>query len=448
MSIDETPAEDDRSPASVAAADIAGLTIAEVREKIAAWAGDHPGWAELEKDRRVGVRKLVVERRRREARQQLERERQVKMLHFEKRHWDQGASRVAGVDEAGRGCLAGPVVAAAVVLPPDCAIVGLDDSKKLSPSRRAALYEQILTGALGVGVGQVEAAEIDRLNILQASLKAMRMALDALDTAPDRVLIDGHMTAQSPYPEQAIVDGDARSLSIAAASIVAKVRRDRLMCDYADRYPEYGFASHKGYGSSEHLAALSAHGPCALHRRSFGPVAELVAEPRSELYASFAEGLGDCATPGELERLAQLIKQAADQIGAGELEELRAIYRERQHKFGDTGRKGETEAADYLQSRGYQILARRYRAAGSELDLIAKDGDELVFVEVKTTRGTARPEQRVDRAKRRRLTRVARQYLQHCAAADAVCRFDVIAVSLLADRADVEHWPDAFRPLD
>ena len=165
MSIDETPAEDDRSPESVAAADIAGLTIAEVREKIAAWAGDHPGWAELEKDRRVGVRKLVVERRRREARQQIERERQVKMLHFEQRHWDQGASGVAGVDEAGRGCLAGPVVAAAVVLPPDCAIVGLDDSKKLSPSRREALYEQILTGALSVGVGQVEAAEIDRLNI-------------------------------------------------------------------------------------------------------------------------------------------------------------------------------------------------------------------------------------------------------------------------------------------
>ena len=348
MSIDETPAGDDCSPKSVAVVDIAGLTIAEVREQVAAWASDHPGWAELENDRRVGVRKLAVEWRRREARQQQECERRTKMLHFEKRHWDQGARRVAGVDEAGRGCLAGPVVAAAVVLSPDCAIVGLDDSKKLSPSRREALYEQILVGALSIGVGQVEAGEIDRLNILQASLKAMRMALDVLDAAPDRVLIDGHITPQSPYPEQAIIDGDARSLSIAAASIIAKVRRDRLMCDYADRYPEYGFASHKGYGSSEHMAALSAHGPCALHRRSFGPVAELISEPRSELYASFEEGLYDCATSDELERLAQLIKQAAYQIGAGELEELRAIYRERRHKLWDIGRKGEAEAAEYL----------------------------------------------------------------------------------------------------
>lgn len=448
MSIDETPTDQGRSPELADAAELEALTITQLRERVAEWSGDHPGWVALEKDRRIGVRRLVVERRRRDARNQLERERQTRLLHFEKRLWAQGASRVAGVDEVGRGCLAGPVVAAAVILPPDCDIAGLDDSKKLSPSRREALYAQIADRALGVGVGQVEAEEIDRLNILQASLKAMRMALEDLDSAPDRVLIDGHLPAQSPYPEQAIVDGDARSLSIAAASIVAKVHRDRLMCEYAERFPEYGFASHKGYGSAEHLAALMAHGPCPLHRRSFGPVAELVAEPRSELFQSFEEGLHDCVNLAELERLAQLVKQAADQIGDGELAALREIYRERRQKLGDTGLRGEGEAADYLQQQGYRILARRYRGAGSELDLVAADGDELVFVEVKTSRGTARPEQRVDRTKRRRLTRVARHYLQHCAAADTPCRFDVLAISLRAEDTGIEHLQNAFKPLD
>ena len=152
MSIDETPAGQGRSPKLATAAELAVLTIAQLREQVAEWSGEHPGWVELEKDRRVGVRRLVVERRRRDAREQLERERQTRLLHFEKRLWGQGASRIAGVDEAGRGCLAGPVVAAAVILPPDCDIAGLDDSKKLSPSRREALYAQLADGALGVGV--------------------------------------------------------------------------------------------------------------------------------------------------------------------------------------------------------------------------------------------------------------------------------------------------------
>lgn len=424
------------------------MTITQIRDHVADWSSDDPNWALLEKDLRVGVRRLVVERRRRDARAQAECERRVKLLHFERRLWQQGVNLIAGVDEAGRGCLAGPVVAAAVILAPDCDIVGLDDSKKLSPSRRENLCAEIADKALFVGVGQVEAAEIDRLNILQASLKAMRLALEDLGTAPDRVLIDGHLPAQSPYPEQPIVDGDARSLSIAAASIVAKVSRDQLMRDYDERYPQYGFAGHKGYGSAEHMAALTAHGPCPQHRRSFAPVAELVAEPRSELFLSFEEGIYDCAKLAELERIAQLIKEATDQIVADELQALREIYREQLQKLGDVGLRGEGEAATYLQGLNYQVLARRYRAVGGEVDLVAKEGSELVFIEVKTSRGVGYPERRVDRAKRRRLTRVARHYLQHHAAADTVCRFDVLAVSLQETDVSIEHLQNAFQPLD
>jgi len=153
------------------------MTIAQIREQVAEWPSGDPGWVLLEKDRRVGVRRLVVERRRRDERELAEQERRDRMLNFERKLWAGGANQVAGVDEAGRGCLAGPVLAAAVILPRDCDISGLDDSKKLSRRRREELYQEIEAGALAMGVGQVDAEEIDRVNILQASLKAMRIAL-------------------------------------------------------------------------------------------------------------------------------------------------------------------------------------------------------------------------------------------------------------------------------
>jgi len=448
MSIDDTAVDRSRSPTSKSQGALAVMTIAQIREQVAEWPSGDPGWALLEKDRRVGVRRLVVERRRRDERELAEQERRDRMLNFERKLWAAGASQVAGVDEAGRGCLAGPVLAAAVILPRDCAISGLDDSKKLSRRRREELYEEIEAGAVAMGVGQVDAEEIDRVNILQASLKAMRIALGDLETPPERVLIDGHLPARSPFPEEAIVDGDARSLSIAAASIVAKVRRDRLMCEYDELYPEYGFAANKGYGSSSHLQALVAHGPCPLHRRTFAPVAELLTEPRSELFLSFEEGFYDSLNLAELERLAHFVKEATDQLGAEELTVLRELYRERRQKLGDIGLRGEDEAAAYLEGCGYRILARRYRALDGEVDLVVEKEDEVVFVEVKTTQSTGYPEQRIDRAKRRRLTRVARHYLQHHVQVDRVCRFDVLAVSLGQGGASIEHFQAAFKALD
>jgi ribonuclease HII len=182
---------------------------------------------------------------------------------------------IAGVDEAGRGPLAGPVVSAAVILPAHCAITGLNDSKKLSPARREALFAEIQRTALAVGVGRVEADEIDHLNILQASLLSMRLAVAQLDPRADYLLIDGKFTlADTPTPQEALIKGDARSASIAAASIVAKVSRDRLMQRYHDTYPHFGFDRHKGYPTKAHKAAIAKHGPCPIHRRSFRGVKE------------------------------------------------------------------------------------------------------------------------------------------------------------------------------
>lgn len=180
---------------------------------------------------------------------------------------------IAGIDEAGRGPLAGPVVAAAVILDPDRLPPGIHDSKTLSRPKREALFEAILDQAR-VGIGQASAAEIDEINILQATFLAMRRAVEALPVAPAAALVDGNRAPSLPIPCQTVVKGDARCLSIAAASIVAKVTRDRIMDQLAAEHPGFGWERNAGYGTAEHLAALRQIGPTAHHRRSFSPVRE------------------------------------------------------------------------------------------------------------------------------------------------------------------------------
>ncbi len=182
---------------------------------------------------------------------------------------------VAGVDEAGRGCLAGPVVAGAVVLPAGWCPQGLDDSKRLTARRRDALYDVIVEGALSWGAFAVSPKRIDEINILRASLEAMAGAVGLLNLRPEVVLVDGVHAPDLTMPSRCLIGGDGRSASIAAASIVAKVVRDRLMVEMDTRWPGYGFAGHKGYGAPEHLAALRILGPSPIHRRTFRPVAEL-----------------------------------------------------------------------------------------------------------------------------------------------------------------------------
>lgn len=186
----------------------------------------------------------------------------------------QGYGNVAGIDEAGRGPLAGPVVAAAVILPYGLDIPSLDDSKKLSAKARNSLFEEINAKAIAVGTGVSDHLVIDRINILQATLRAMGLAVKALSVQPDFLIIDGINTIHADIPQKAIKKGDSLSASIAAASIVAKVTRDRMMAEYDLQYPEYGFSGHKGYGSAAHLAAVAKFGPCPIHRKSFRGVKE------------------------------------------------------------------------------------------------------------------------------------------------------------------------------
>ena len=195
---------------------------------------------------------------------------------FEKGARKQGYSRIAGIDEAGRGPLAGPVVAAAVILPQEFYLPHLDDSKRLSPKKREQFFDAIYEQGVSIGIGIVDPPEIDRINILQASLLSMRMAVDNLRPPPDYLLVDGTFPIRSPVPQQVIKHGDSRCLCIAAASVIAKVTRDRLMGVYDAEFPEFGFGKNKGYGTKQHRAAIRTFGYCSIHRKTFRGVREYI----------------------------------------------------------------------------------------------------------------------------------------------------------------------------
>ena len=218
-------------------------------------------------DERSGVQALIASAQKKLSALAAERERLEKMRFFEHKYASMGP--VCGVDEAGRGPLAGPVVAGAVILPEDCEILYLNDSKQLSASKRELLYDEIMEKAVAVGVGIVGPARIDEINILQADYEAMCEALGKLKTVPGVLLNDAVTIPQVKIHQVNLVHGDALSVSIAAASIIAKVTRDRLMDEYDQLFPEYGFAKHKGYGTAAHIEAIRKYGPCSIHRKSF-----------------------------------------------------------------------------------------------------------------------------------------------------------------------------------
>lgn len=218
-------------------------------------------------DTRRGVQRLIEKYRLQDEKLILERRRINQMLSYEREYLSWGI--ICGVDEAGRGPLAGPVVAGAVILPPDCEILYLNDSKQLTAVKREQLYDEIMCKAEAVGVGMAGPERIDEINILQATYEAMREAVRNLKKTPDVLLNDAVTIPGLDLHQVPIVKGDAKSLSIAAASVVAKVTRDRLMIEYEKEFPGYGFASHKGYGSEKHIEALKKLGPTSIHRRSF-----------------------------------------------------------------------------------------------------------------------------------------------------------------------------------
>ena len=245
-------------------------SIAEIKEKIRdASLQEIPDILNVyAADTRDGVRKLIAAAQKKMDAFEKEKVRIYEMEEFERQNEEKGY--ICGIDEVGRGPLAGPVVAGAVILPPNCDILYLNDSKQLSEKKREELYDIIMEKAIAVGIGAATPARIDEINILQADYEAMAQAVGKLTVKPDVLLIDAvHIPQLEAYEQISIIKGDAKSVSIAAASIVAKVTRDRLMKELDAQYPAYGFAQNKGYGSAEHIAALKKYGPCPLHRRSF-----------------------------------------------------------------------------------------------------------------------------------------------------------------------------------
>lgn len=224
-------------------------------------------YAEYAEDERAGVVSLISKYKKMQAKEAAELDRVWQMLRYEKKYAD--AQYICGIDEVGRGPLAGPVVAGAVILPKDTVIMYLNDSKKLSEKRREALYDEIMETAAATGIGMASPARIDEINILQATYEAMRMAVSNLSVRPDLLLNDAVTIPGISIRQIPIIKGDAKSLSIAAASVIAKVTRDRLMVQYEEVLPGYGFASNKGYGSVDHMNALREKGPSPIHRRSF-----------------------------------------------------------------------------------------------------------------------------------------------------------------------------------
>ena len=247
-------------------------TIKEVKERLAMIDElDHPLFEELILDGRAGVQ-AAISKRKRELQKQVDEDlRLEKMLAYEKELYAQGIDLIAGVDEVGRGPLAGPVVAAAVILPKACKIPGLNDSKKIPKSKHKEIYEAVLQNAIAIGIGIKDNQVIDQVNIYEATKLAMMEAIGQLEPQPQHLLIDA-MKLDLPIPQTSIIKGDANSLSIAAASIVAKVTRDQMMEEFDKEYPGYDFAQNAGYGTAKHLAGLDKLGVTPIHRRSFEPV--------------------------------------------------------------------------------------------------------------------------------------------------------------------------------
>ena len=325
---------------------------------------------------------------------------EIDPIHYEKQLWSKGVDKIAGVDEAGRGPLAGPVVAAAVILDKDNIPDGIDDSKKLSPAVREELYQIITSRCVSFGTGTVWQEEIDKTDILKSTHHAMRKAIGSLGTAPDHILVDGKGLPGKIFPQTAIISGDSLSTSIAAASIIAKVTRDGIMREISKIYPEYGFEIHKGYGTEKHINSIKELGPSPVHRKSFRRVKEM--EVKLDLT--------------------------------------------NQKKVGE---HGERIASLELIKRGYKVVERNYWAGKrvSEIDIVASKDNTLVFVEVKTKlhQNFGEPEEWISEKKREQLIRAAEAYIQEKKPDVEEYRFDAMAVNIEPETPKLRHIINAFQ---
>lgn len=352
---------------------------------------------QFEEDSRKGVQTALVSFRKKYEKHQQELARLEEILTYERGLWEAGYDLVAGIDEVGRGPLAGPVVAAAVILPKECKIEGVNDSKKLSAKKREELYDIILEKAVSYGIGVVSNERIDEINILQATYEAMREALSQLKPKADYILADAVTIPMVSTPQRGIVKGDAKSMSIGAASIVAKVYRDRMMEAYEEVYPGYGFASNKGYGAAEHIEGIRKQGITPIHRKTF--------------VKNFLPQDGDTAA--------------------------------------DKGHRGEVLAAKQMEKMGYEILERNFHALKGEIDIIAKKDNVIVFTEVKYRKNEemGTPAEAVNHWKQQHIIRAAKAYIaQKCLMEMGYdFRFDVAEVLTSEGKTYFRYTEDAFQ---
>src|SRR5262245_24265726 len=298
------------------------LSLKEIQDKYASGVSVSSAiLRKLQRDPRSGARRLYKVLAKRYEDQKKERNRLDAMLHFERLLWKAGIQHIAGVDEVGMGPLAGPVVAAAVVYPPGTEIEGIDDSKALDEETRVRLDEEIRKNASAFAIGIVEVEDIDRLNIYHAGIRAMQLALSSLPVAPQHILVDSRTVPGFTQPQNSFDKGDGINFSIASASIVAKVYRDRLMTELDAKYPGYGFASHKGYATPDHQRAIRDLGPCPIHRRSFDYIRELCGE-YSNLYYSLKEAGYACVSRDRLSAWESEIKIAESKLSFNENKKL------------------------------------------------------------------------------------------------------------------------------
>ncbi len=302
------------------------LSIKEIQEKYAAnGAPVSPAvLRKLQRDSRAGARKLYQALSRRYEQQKHERNRLDAMLHFERLLWKAGIQRIAGVDEVGVGPLAGPVVAAAVVFSPGVEIEGIDDSKALDEAARNRLDIEIREKASAFAIGVVDVEEIDRLNIYHAGIRAMQLAVSQLQVVPQHILVDSRTIPGFDQPQNSFDKGDGINFSIASASIVAKVYRDRLMTGLDSVYPGYGFASHKGYATPEHQSAIRELGPCPIHRRSFDYIRELCGQ-YCDLYYSLKQQGYACTSSRDLAVWEAAVKGALSSLSFNESKKLHLL---------------------------------------------------------------------------------------------------------------------------
>ena len=311
--------------------ELASLSISKIKEIVESIDPEDSTIELLANDPRAGVQALGLKLENRRKKEERLLHKQEEMSVIEKSLRSEGKKIIAGVDEAGRGPLAGPVVAGAVILPDDLVLPGLDDSKKLTAQKREVLFELITSQAVAWGIGMVEHDEIDETNILAASMKAMRTAVKNMKMNPDSVLVDGNRSPGLDCDERLIVDGDSRCRSIAAASIIAKVTRDRIMVTMDSVFPGYGFAKHKGYGSSQHIDALRELGPCYIHRFSFKIVPAVA--PVGSVPVILKERLLKAPTRESFDRAANGIANIRNNLQERDIEMLRSIYKECKKRF-------------------------------------------------------------------------------------------------------------------